>query len=349
MSNTIHDHLLRTPYIKPELGDHAPLTVLFSLLSRSDSTPLNERSRAEGYGLDREGQVIVDPAADPSANALERSPNLSFEHWGEYWRKVHGPRFVHVEESDDKSLERLLRYDQLHRFAPGPTSYNAPPYRFPVDEHGKLWPTIVGHVPPYKRPAWDGVAYLNFARMEDMGVVFGNDRIRQKIAPEDHAMFRNIAPILAKQYIILPSNYGNEPVTLVKLHVRKQDATREEFQRWWLHEHAAVVTGHTGGLVKRYVQLHSIGPMEPGELFYHPDACKYDGVSLLNFASLNDLEDFLRSDDYLAISKHEKLMIDTSFGEWWTSIGLTIVNRIIFEKTTSLDDFGTPFDFFKTL
>lgn len=337
MRNTLQDHLPRPPYIKPDLGDNAPLTVLFSLLSRSDSTALNERSRAEGFGLDHQGNVIEDPALDPTANALEPTPNLNFEHWGEYWRKVHGPRFVHVEESDDKSLERLLRYDQLHRFAPGPTSYSAPPYRFPVDEHGKLWPTIVGHVPPYQRPAWDGVAFLHFAGMDDMEVVFGNERIREKIAPEDQAIFRNIAPIPARQYIVLPSNSGNEPITLVKLHVRAQSTSREEFLHWWLHEHATVVTSHTGGLVKRYVQLHSIGPTEPGQPFYHPDACQFDGVSLFNFASLNDLEDFLRSDDYQAIAKDEARMIDTSAGEWWTSIGMTIVNRIIFEKTTSLD------------
>lgn len=349
MPNTTHDRLLRTPYIEPKLAERAPLTVLFSLLSRSDNTPLNERSRAQGFGLDNDGNVIEDPAADPSKNALEGDPNLSFEHWGEYWRKVHGPRFVHVEESDDKSLERLLRYDQLHRFAPGPTSFNAPPYQFPVDEHGKLWPTIVGHVPPYHRPSWDGVAYLHFARLEDMGVVFGNERVRNKIAPEDHAMFRNIAPIPAKQYIVLPSTSDNEPITLVKLHIRKAGTTRAQFQHWWLHEHAPTFMQHTGGLVRRYVQLHSIGPTEPGEAFYHPEASKFDGVSLLNFASLNDLEDFLRSEDYQAIAKDEGLMIDTSAGEWWTSVSMTIVNRIIFEKTTAIEEQPTPFNVFDSL
>ena len=337
MPNTTSDNLPRAPYIKPEPGGHAPLTVLFSLLSRSDSTPLGERSRAEGHGLDHDGQIIVNPAADPSANALERDPNLNFDHWGEYWRKVHGPRFVHVEEPDDTSMERLLRYDQLHRFAPGPSSYEAPPYQVPVDEHGKLWPTIVGHVPPYRRPAWDGVAYLHFGSIEDIGVVFGNERIRQKIAPEDHALFRDIAPILARQFIVLPNKAGSVPITLVKLHVRGLNSTREDFQKWWLHEHAPVVTGHTSGLVRRYVQLHSIGPTQPGETLYHPGASLFDGVSLLSFASVDDLEDFLRSEDYLVIANDEKRMMDTDAGEWWTSIGLTIVNRIIFEKTTSHD------------
>lgn len=349
MHNTKHDRLLRTPYIDTKLAGSTPLTVLFSLLSRSDSTPLNERSRAPGFGLDNHGNVIEDPSADPSSNALEGNPNLSFEHWGEYWRKVHGPRFAHVEESDDKSLERLLRYDQLHRFAPGPTSFNAPPYRFPVDDEGKLWPTIVGHVPPYHRPAWDGVAYLHFERMDDMGLVFGNERIRQKIVPEDHAMFRNIAPIPAKQFIVLPSIADNDPITLVKLHARKTGTTRAQFQHWWLHEHAAVVMQHTGGLVRRYVQLHSIGPTEPGEPFYHPDARKFDGVSLLNFASLNDLEDFLRSEDYLAILRDEELMIDASAGEWWTTISMTIVNRMTHEKTTAIDDRPQPFSGLESL
>lgn len=341
MPDTLPDHLLRQPYITPGPGGPAPLTVLFSLLSRSDSTPVGERSRAVGHDLDHQGEVIADPAADPSANALQPNPNLSFEHWGEYWRKVHGPRFVHTEEPGDHSLERLLRYEQLHRFAPGPSSYNAPPYQFPVDAHGKLWPTIVGHVPPYVRPAWDGAAYLHFARLEDMAVVFGNDRVQLKIAPEDRAIFRNIAPLPARQYIVVPSTSGNEPITLVKLHVRAHHTTRAAFQAWWLREHAPVVAGHTGGLVRRYVQLHSLGPTAPGEPFFHPDACNIDGVSLWNFANVDDLEDFLRSEDYQVITRHEQRMIDTCAGEWWTSIGMMIVNRIGAERITELETLVT--------
>ncbi len=107
----------------------APLTVLFSFLLR----------------------------ADPAANASEPDPNLSFETWGDYWRKVHGPRFLHPDEADDRTtISRLLRYDQIHRVASGPTSLNPPPYRPPLDADGRLFETIVGHVEPYRRPQWTG-------------------------------------------------------------------------------------------------------------------------------------------------------------------------------------------------
>lgn len=122
---------------------------------------------------------------DPSANAFEGNPNLNFEHWGEYWRKVHGVRFIHVEEADDYSLEKLVRYDQLHRLAAGPTHTDTPPYRAPADARGKLWPTVIGHIEPYRRPRWDGIAYLNFASAEDIAAVLGNERVRRKILPED--------------------------------------------------------------------------------------------------------------------------------------------------------------------
>lgn len=157
MIKTIEERLFRAPYLQPEPGSDRPLIVLCSLLSRADNTPLAERRRADGHILDHAGEVIIDPAADASANAFEGNPNLNFEHWSEYWRKVHGVRFIHAEEPDDRSLERLLRYDQLHRFAPGPTQTDAPPYRAPVDDEGKLWRTVVGHVEGYQRPAGTGL------------------------------------------------------------------------------------------------------------------------------------------------------------------------------------------------
>lgn len=334
MTKTIEERLFRAPYLQPEPGSDRPLTVLCSLLSRADNTPLAERRRADGHVLDHAENVIADPAADPDANAFEGNPNLNFEHWGEYWRKVHGVRFIHAEEPDDRSLERLLRYDQLHRFAPGPTHTDAPPYRAPVDDEGKLWPTVVGHVEAYRRPRWDGIAYLNFADPEDIAVVLGNARVREKILPEDQAIFRDIAPVLSRQYVIVPSTNGNEAVTLVKLHVRSPSVGREAFQQWWLREHAPLAVAQSTGWVRRYVQLHNIGPTEPGQPLYHPQASGIDGVTLMGFASINDLEDFLRSPKHKAITEDEARMTDPAVGEWWTTIGMVLVNRIAPEHAT---------------
>jgi len=336
MTETGEERLFRAPYLQPQPGSDRPLTVLCSLLSRADNTPLTERRRADGHLLDRAGQVIADPAANATANAFEDNPNLNFEHWGEYWRKVHGVRFIHADEPDDHSLDRLLRYDQLHRFAPGPTHTNAPPYRAPVDAQGKLWPTVIGHVEPYRRPRWDGIAYLNFAGPEDIALVLGNARVREKILPEDQAIFRDIAPILSRQYLIVPSFTGNEAVTLVKLHVRGSAVGREAFQRWWLHEHAPLAAAQSKGWASRYVQLHNIGPTEPGLPMYHPQASGIDGVTLMGFASLNDLEDFLRRPEQKRIAEDEARMTDPAAGEWWTAVGMVLVNRIAPECATDL-------------
>jgi hypothetical protein len=143
-------------------------------------------------------------------------------------------------------------------------------------------------------------------------------------------MFRDIAPVIARQHIVIPSATGNDAVTLVKLHARRRETRRDAFQQWWLNEHAPVVTmlAQRGEHVKRYVQLHNIGPQEEGEPFYHPQASEIDGVSLLSFASVADLEDFLTSPASADINEHESLKVDHAASEFWTTIDLVVVNRI---------------------
>ena len=280
-----------------------PLTVLFSFLSR----------------------------ADPVADASSPDPNLSFETWGDYWRKVHGPRFLHPDEADDRAtLGRLLRYDQIHRVASGPTSLNPPPYRPPLDADGRLFDTIDGHVEPYRRPQWDGVAYLNFAGIDDLGAVLGAERVRRKILPEDQAIFRDLAPVLSRQFIIMPNTAGDDSIVLIKTHIRRDDLDRETFQRHWLHDHADLVVGQadTQRLVKRYVQLHNIGPVTEGVPFFHSVASRIDGVSLLAFASMKDAESFLLSDGHAAIEAAERLIAIPEAGEYWTGLTFTVVDQL---------------------
>jgi len=198
-------------------------------------------------------------------------------------------------------------------------------------------PTVIGHIEAYRRPRWDGIAYLNFASPEEIAVVLGNARVREKILPEDRAIFRDIAPVLARQYVIVPSAAGCDAVTLVKLYVRAESVSREAFQHWWLHEHAPLAAAKIGAWVKRYVQLHNIGPTEPGQPFYHPQASGIDGVTLMNFASINDLEDFLRSAEYKLIAEDEARMANVVASEWWTAIGMVLVNRIASERITDVD------------
>lgn len=315
----------------------APLTVLFSFLSRADSTRLDERSRAAGHIIGRDGKPLADPAVDPAANAFEPDANFNFEHWGEYWRKVHGVRFLHPDAVDDqKAIDLLLRYDQIQRLAPGPTSLNPPPYRPPLDHRGQLFDTIIGHVEPYRRPQWDGVAYLNFASLDDLGAMLGSERVRRKILPEDQAIFRDLGPVLARQFIILPNPAGNDAITLVKTHVRRDGLDRETFHQLWLNEHAELVLRQpdTNRLVRRYVQLHSIGPIVEGEPFFHPATSRIDGVTIMSFASVKDVESFLVSNDYREIEQAERSITAPDAGEYWTGITFSVVDHLTPERAT---------------
>jgi len=327
-----------SPSTGPDAGT-TPLTVLFSFLSRADSTPLSLRSRADGYILDGDGKVI----ADPSFTAFESDPNLNFEKWGEYWRKVHGMRFLHPDQAEDqKTVDLLLRYDQIHRVAPGPTSLNPPPYRPPLDARGQLFDTVIGHIEAYRRPQWDGIAYLNFASVGDMGAVLGSERVRRKILPEDQVIFRDLAPLFARQFILLPNTAGDDAIILVKTHVRHDELDRETFQRLWLHDHAQMVIDQpdTRRLVKRYVQLHNVGPASKDEPLFHPFTSRLDGVTVMAFASMKDVETFLLSDSYDAIEKAEKSIAIVEAGEYWTGVTFTVVDQLSPERATLVSGRG---------
>ncbi len=313
-----------------------PLTVLFSFLSRADATPLDRRSRASGHILDKSGRVVLDPAAAPKDNAFEPDPNLNFEMWGEYWRKVHGVRFLHPETAQDQeTINRLLRYDQIHRLAAGPTSNRPLPYMPPLDAAGALFDTVIGHIEPYRRPNWDGVAYLNFASLDDLATMLGTDRVRRKILPEDQTIFRDLAPVLARQFILIPNSVGDDAFILVKTHVRRGELNRETFQRLWLSDHARLVMAQPESRpVKRYVELHNIGPETEGQPFYHPATSGIDGITMMAFASMRELETFLLSEDCKAIEMAETTIANTNAGEYWTGAAFTVVDQLGPERAT---------------
>src|SRR5258708_622948 len=73
----------RPPYSTNYRSLQEPMTVLASLLSRADNTPLSQRRRDPNNLLDREGKVIDDPADTSQKLALTSDPNISFEKWAE--------------------------------------------------------------------------------------------------------------------------------------------------------------------------------------------------------------------------------------------------------------------------
>ena len=137
---------------------------------------------------------------------------------------------------------------------------------------------------------------------------------------------------ITREYILVPSARHRDPVSLVMIHMRAPHLSREEFQQRLLGEHARLVLAQpaTREFVRRYAQLHNIGSTQKD-----PEGSRIDAVSVLAFASLNDVEDYLVSDDYAAIqASHDALLGEGS--EWWTGINYSVINRLLPEVATAL-------------
>ncbi|GLI09148.1 hypothetical protein YDYSG_51800 [Paenibacillus tyrfis] len=180
------------------------------------------------------------------------------------------------------------------------------------------------------------MAYLAFNTPDDLKAVFSQEKLRTKIVPEDQAIFRELAPVIATEHIILPSATQRDPILLVKIHRRQEGMSREEFQERWLRKHASLVLAKpaTHKYVKRYVQLHNMGPVSEGEPFWHPVSSGIDGITIMAFANMNDVEDFLMTDEYSEIEKDEHLIADPKVSEYWTGLNYNVVNRVYPEHAT---------------
>ncbi|MBR1221324.1 EthD domain-containing protein [Bradyrhizobium sp. U87765 SZCCT0131] len=311
------------------MSSHPHQIAVLSFLSRADATPFPARRRSAGHLLDHDGAILVDPAADPARHAFGSDPNLNFETWGDYWRKVHGVRFLHA-EGDDAILDRLLRYDQIHRVAAAPSGLTPPPYHPPLDADGRLHTSVIGQLPPYRRPAWDGAAYLVFAERDDVAAVLGSARVRRAIMPEDRVMFREIAPLLARQHVVLPGPDGRDAVTMIRTHTRRAGVDRHAVQDHWRGAHADLVLAQpdTRRLLRSYVQLHNIGPQAEGEPFFHAATAPFDVVSLLGFATMSDAEEFCISDGARTISDAEAQVMIPAGHDDFTGVTFHLRDRI---------------------
>jgi len=316
------DNLHRPPHgaTRPPTGK--PLIVTPTFVSRVDDTARSERPQDEGSARSRHGHEVRHPNWRPGALALEGDPNLAFEHWDEYWRKVHGPKFAWDEPGSSSGL--VLRYDQVHRVASGPSSAFPPPYRAMVDEAGRLPSDPEHHVPALRRPRWDGLAYIAYADEGDIERTLSQEKFAERIIADEQTAFRMVTREITREFILIPSARHRDPVSLVKIHVRRPELNRDEFQQRLLRDHAKVVLAQptTTELVKRYAQLHNIGSTQAD-----PEGSKIDAVSIMAFACMNDIEDFLLSDDHAAIAASEaKLTGDGS--EWWSAINYSVINRL---------------------
>ncbi|MEM6049947.1 EthD domain-containing protein [Erwinia sp. P7711] len=323
------DMLQRPPLLQSSFSTTKPLIVTPTLLRRSDNTPENLRPQDSGSGVDSQGNEVKDPEHHSDQLALESEPNLAFEHYDEYWRKVHGPKFAWA--GPDTQNETVLRYDQVHRLPSGPSSSFFPPYRAMVDAGGRLVANPAAQVPPYRRPSWDGFAYIAYQSEEDVEQTLAQEQYAKRIVADEQTVFRKVTRQLAREYIIIPSIRHRDPFSLVKIHYRQDSLSREDFQRQWLHEHADLVVSKaaTREYVRRYAQLHSFKMTQED-----PEGEKIDGISVFSFDSLNDLEDYLCTEAWAEIEQSEHSIADAKASEFWTSVNYSIINRLMPEQAT---------------
>lgn len=323
-SDTLH----RPPLGQTHAPSGKPLIVTPTFVSRVDATPRGDRPQDAGSAKSRHGHEVHLPNWRPHALAIEGDPNLAFEHWDEYWRKVHGPKFAWDEPGS--SSELVVRYDQLHRIASGPSSAFPPPYRAMIDDHGLLPADPWQRVPAFDRPRWDGLAYIAYAEEADIERTLGQDKFAKRIIADEQTAFRMVTREITREYILIPSARHRDAVSLVKIHMRRPELSREVFQQRLLHDHARLVMAQpaTGEFVRRYAQLHTIGSTQKD-----PEGSKIDAVSIFAFASMNDVEDFLVSGDAATIAAAEAELIGEG-SEWWTALNYSVINRLHPERAT---------------
>jgi hypothetical protein len=322
------DNLHRPPLAAARAPKGKPLIVTPTFVSRVDDTPRGERPQDAGSARSRHGHEVRHPNWRPAALALEGNPNLAFEHWDEYWRKVHGPKFAWDEPGS--SSELVVRYDQLHRIASGPSSAFPPPYCAMVDESGRLPSDPEKRVPEFRRPRWDGLAYIAYAEQDDIARTLGQEKFAERIIADEQTAFRMVTREITREIILMPSKRHRDAFSLVKIHMRRTELNRDELQRRLLNDHADLVLaqGATKEFVRRYAQLHNIGSTQND-----PEGSKIDAVSVLAFASMNDIEDYLVSDDHAAIQASEDALAGEG-SEWWTAVNYSVINRLAPEIAT---------------
>jgi hypothetical protein len=322
------DNLHRPPLGEARAPLGKPLIVTPTFVSRVDDTPRGERPQDSGSAKSRHGHEVHFPNWRAGALALEGDPNTAFEHWDEYWRKVHGPKFAWNEPGS--SSAKVLRYDQVHRVSSGPSSGYPLPYRAMVDESGRLPSDSWKRVPEFKRPRWDGLAYIAYAEEDDIEATLGQEKFAKRIIADEQTAFRMVTREITREHILIPSERHRDPISLVKIHMRRPELDRDEFQRRLLGDHAAVVLaqGATRDLVCRYAQLHNIGSTQAD-----PEGSKIDAVSILSFACMNDVKDYLVHDDHQAIEASEGALVGSG-SEWWTAVNYSVINRLAPEIAT---------------
>jgi hypothetical protein len=277
---------------------------------------------------DKNGNPIVEPDKYPEKIALESNPNLMFEHFDEYWRKIHGPKFAHKEGPEDPSTDYVMMYNQVHRITGGPSSQFPPPYLPPLKSDGMLSMTPAAEVLPYIRPKWDGMAHICYRSLSETAKFFVTDKYNKRIIFDERVFLRVVLVFASAEYVIIPGPEIPSPIVVVKFYYRN-GGTREEFQKRLLWEHADLVYSKpdTQKYVSRYALLLNVGPTDKSNPLWQEAGQKVDAMSMMSFRTMTECEWYLSGDDYKTIDAAEDEFVDKKQSEWFTAINYNVVNK----------------------
>lgn len=303
-----------------------PIAMYPILLSRSDNSSEQERERCPGCTIDNTGKPLEHPELTPEQNALEGNPNLMFEHWDEFWRKVHGPRVAYKESAEEYLAKTACTYYQVHRLPAAPSSAFPPPYKPLTDENGVLYSHIWDKVPAYVRPSFDGLVYWAAPTVAKLIPIGYSATATEKINHEGNLFNRNWGGSMSAEYVIIPSDMENyPPICTVKLH-RRKSGSQEELQQHLLHEHSERIV--QGELAKKYFRrfayIFNINKKED-EPFYNELGISFDAISVTYFRNMAECEAYYGSEEYRAIQEIENTLLDTNRSEWWTGMVYPVV------------------------
>jgi hypothetical protein len=256
---------------------------------------------------------------------LASDPDDYWEAYDEYWRKIHGPRVLHVDGAQDRVTDLFVRYEQQHRLPSGPTSGWALPYDAPTDGHGILLADPAAGLVPHARPRFDGIAQLAFTTFDDLVTFRDSEKYGAKIAPDDRFFLSKLTIMIAEEITSVTRSDLPAPILLARLHQRRTGSTREEFRARWKGEHARMLlsSGAAKRHVRRYAQLSAI-TMEAEGGSWNREGDIIDGLTMMRFSTPEDVEAYL--DESGDIAQDEASFTDGP--EYFTALTHVMRDRV---------------------
>ncbi|KAK7051493.1 hypothetical protein VNI00_004467 [Paramarasmius palmivorus] len=221
---------------------------------------------------------------------IKRQPSLSYEEFSRHWLEVHSKLVIEIA----KKHKGLIRYEQLH-----------------VNQSEKQQLENLG-LPVLD---YDGVALFDVESFETYTATVSLPEMQSLIVPDENRFFvrstafvlkLNIASIVdhdedliiaaqmgsaSSAYLKVPTKLRKDRARMLLMFKRKEGMSMEEMTKYWLNEHAKVVTEDMkmGAEIIKYEQLH-LAPPNPTEHYVAGSTTSlpdWDGVALIDVPSFD--------------------------------------------------------------